>query len=89
MKSLRRGFISSGLMWITYALFGYFVLIRGVFLTERLDYMVFGNDGKNFLISIGYLIGLIIFTANTYKKALLPLYEMYICKEKVEKNSAD
>ena len=73
MKSLRRSVISSGIMWITYALFGYFVLIRGVFLTGQPDYLIFGNDGKNLLISIGYCIGFIVFIANAYKKAFLPL----------------
>lgn len=87
MRSLRRSVISSSIMWITYALFGYFVLIRGVFLTGRLDYLIFGNNGKNFLISIGYLIGLIIFTANAYKKALLPLYEIVIRRQKIEKTA--
>ncbi len=87
MKSLWRSVISSGVMWFTYVLFGYFVLIRGVFLTGQLDYLIFGNDGKNLLISIGYCAGFIVFTANAYKKALLPLYEMYISKEKIEKTT--
>ena len=85
MNGLWRSVISASIMWISYALFGYFVLIRGVFLTGRLDYLIFGNNGKNFLISIGYCIGFIVFIANAYKKAFLPLYEMFIIKEKIEK----
>lgn len=59
MKSLRRSVISSGVLWVSYVLFGYFVLIRGVFLTDNWDYLVFGNGGKNFLLSIGYCIGFV------------------------------
>ena len=86
MKSLQRSVISSGIMWITYALLGYFVLIRGVFLTRRLDYLVFRNDGKNLLFSIVYFSGLIVYTSNIYRKAILPLFEVF-CRQKVEKTT--
>lgn len=87
MNGLWRSVISASIMWILCALFGYFVLIRGVFLTGQLDYLVFGNGGKNFLISIGYIIGFIVFTANAFKKLLLPLYEIIIRKQKIEKEA--
>lgn len=85
MKSLRRSVISSSTLWISYALFGYLVLIRGVLLTGKWDYLVFGNEGKNFLFSMGYCIGFIIFTRNVYTKTLLPCYEMVIRKQGVDK----
>ena len=85
MKSLRRSIISSSVMWISYVLFGYFVLIRGVFITGRLDYLVFGNDGKNLLLSIGYCVGLAVFTVNAYNKTFMPCYEMFIRKQVVHK----
>lgn len=85
MKSLRRSVISSSTLWVSYALFGYLVLIRGVFLTDNWDYLVFGNGGKNFLLSIGYCIGFVFFTRNVYNKTLLPCYEMVVRKQVVDK----
>ena len=85
MKSLRRSIISSSTLWVSYVLYGYFVLIRGVLLTGRWDYLIFGNEGKNFLLSIGYCIGFVIFTRNVYTKTLLPCFEMVVHKQVVDK----
>ena len=85
MKSLRRSIISSSTLWVSYVLYGYFVLIRGVLLTGRWDYLIFGTEGKNFLLSIGYCVGFVIFTRNVYTKTLLPCYEMVVRKQVVDK----
>ena len=85
MKSLRRSIISSSALWISSVLFGYSVLMRGVLLTGQWNYLVFGNEGKNFLLSIVYCIELIIFTRNVYNKTLLPCYEIVIRKQVVDR----
>ena len=85
MNSLRRSVISSSVLWVSYALFGYFVLMRGVFLTDQWDYLVFGNEGKNLLLSIGYCVGFVFLTRNVHNKTLLPCYEMFVRKQVVDK----
>ena len=57
--------------------------MRGVFLTGKRGYLVFGNGGKNILLSIGYCVGFVFFTRNVYNKTLLPCYEMFVRKQLV------
>lgn len=85
MKSLGRSIISSSCMWMAHVLFGYFTLIQGVIKTGSMDYLIFGNNGKMFLGSVGYCLLFVFVTALLYKRTLLPCYEMLIRKQVVEK----
>ncbi|MDO4388358.1 MAG: hypothetical protein Q4C31_04800 [Eubacteriales bacterium] len=85
MKNLWRSIISSSAMWLSYVLFGYFILIRKIFLTGCWNFLIFGNGGKNLLFSVFYFVGFTILTANMFKKALLPCYEALIRKQIIEK----
>lgn len=87
MKGLRRSIISSSAIWISYVVFLYIVLVRGVFQAGRLDYLIFGRDGRNLIFSIFYGTGFIIFTALLYKRALLPCYEVFIRKQIIDKTT--
>lgn len=85
-RSFLQSVISSSWMLLGWIVFGYIYIFECDLSTERLgDHLIYGNHYRNVQPALMYFIVLTFICWNFYRKTILPVYEVVIRKQVVDK----